>query len=374
VDLTHQSITNQQFELNRRGYDPDAVDAHLGQIAAAVAERERHIAELERTVASMQETLNELQAKVQDANESEEALRLTLKAAAHAKEELLAGARNQAETMQREAEERAADLVRQAEANAHEAEARAHARAEAITSGASARAQDVARAALAESELLVARIEGLRRQLAVAEEAVHALSTEAEPRLAGARAALDDALNEARATADNPELLAAAAPVVREAVPEPRPEPISLDDDPGPPAAEPIAAADPTESRAAGDVPKAEFPDASIESERASEAPQLEVVQPVAEVANHRFDNEPFGQASPSADSVESDHQDHAAWSDEPSADEPSGDEPPPAEPALSSEQDHAASSDEAAAAPAESTTDISDKVDRLLEELREVT
>ena len=48
-----------------------------------------------------------LQAKVQDADESEEALRLTLKAAAHAKEELLANATEQAKIMEDEAAARA---------------------------------------------------------------------------------------------------------------------------------------------------------------------------------------------------------------------------------------------------------------------------
>ena len=54
MDLTHQSITGRQFELNRRGYDPDAVNAHLSEIASVVGERERHIAELESTIESLQ--------------------------------------------------------------------------------------------------------------------------------------------------------------------------------------------------------------------------------------------------------------------------------------------------------------------------------
>ncbi len=104
MDLSHQSITGQQFELNRRGYDPEAVDRHLAQIATAAAESEARLQELEATIPS-------LEAKVRDADESEEALRLTLKAAAHAKEELLAGAREQASITQREADEAAAKLV-----------------------------------------------------------------------------------------------------------------------------------------------------------------------------------------------------------------------------------------------------------------------
>ena len=62
MDLTHESITSHQFDLNRRGYDPDAVDAHLREIAAAVAARESEIAGLRRTI-------TELDAKVQDASE-----------------------------------------------------------------------------------------------------------------------------------------------------------------------------------------------------------------------------------------------------------------------------------------------------------------
>ena len=63
MDLSQQSITGRQFDMNRRGYDPEAVDSHLTEIATAVADRERRIAELEATVTA-------LEAKVQDADES----------------------------------------------------------------------------------------------------------------------------------------------------------------------------------------------------------------------------------------------------------------------------------------------------------------
>ena len=53
MDLSHQSITGRQFELNRRGYDPDIVDAHLAEIAAAVADREREVAALLRRAAEL---------------------------------------------------------------------------------------------------------------------------------------------------------------------------------------------------------------------------------------------------------------------------------------------------------------------------------
>ena len=349
MDLTHQSITNQQFELNRRGYDPDAVDAHLGQIAAAVTERERHVAELEKSVASLQETVDELQAKVQDANESEEALRLTLKAAAHAKEELLAGAREQAEEMQREAHERAQSLLSESEQKARATEAEAQARAEAMTSGASARAQDVARAALAESELLVARIEGLRQQLATAEQAVQSLRTEAEPRLADARNALEHALGEARAAAENPELLAAAAAPVDETP--------AADQQATPDLVAEEAVADHVGEAGSDSDPAVEDTPASAnEPESTPAAPQLEVVQPVAEeepppVQATSVDDGPGEQSSPQHEAV--------------------------SEPAQTQAQDTPEQPEQApgdSAPPAESTADISDKVDRLLEELREVT
>jgi DivIVA domain-containing protein len=211
MDLSQQSITGHQFDLNRRGYDPDAVDAHLADIAAAVTQREHRVAELEAAVAS-------LEAKVQDANESEEALRLTLKAAAHAKEELLAGAREQAKALETEATGKAQQILAEATGRAEELTANAEARGAAMEDGARERARQVARAALAESEALVTHIEELRTRLAVAEEAVAALRTETDPRIGNAKEALEAALEKAHESVDNPDVLeqlaAEASPVV----------------------------------------------------------------------------------------------------------------------------------------------------------------
>jgi DivIVA domain-containing protein len=314
VDLSQQSITDHQFDLNRRGYDPDAVDAHLGEIAAAVTAKEDEVAALKRTVA-------ELQAKVRDADESEEALRLTLKAAAHAKEELLTGARDQAAAIEREAEEKAGRLIADAEANAAAITEQAQARAQAMTSGASAQAREVARAALSESELLVVRIEQLRAQVGAAEESLRALSTDAGQRLDETRGALDKALESARASAENPELLAAAS---------------------GPPVAP------------AQDVPgqdAAQATDSPPTSAPESPAPAAEGVtpeqQPVAPVAAEEGgdaggEGEPAATAAGTGES----HTEAEAGQDQETSDQPA----------------------------AESSADISDKVDRLLEELREVT
>ena len=208
MDLTHQSITSHNFDLNRRGYDPDAVDTHLSQIATAVAARESRIAELETTVAS-------LEAKVQDANESEEALRLTLKAAAHAKEELLAGARQQAKAMEDEAAAKAEAVLAEASHQASRLTQAAQESAAAIQQGAREQARNVARAALAESEVLVRRIEELRDRLEAAETALGNLSVGVEPQLNEARNTLNEALEKAREGVENPEILeemAAQAP------------------------------------------------------------------------------------------------------------------------------------------------------------------
>ena len=204
MDLSHQSITGRRFELNRRGYDPDAVNAHLSEVAAAVGQREGRIAELESLIES-------LQAKVQDANESEEALRLTLKAAAHAKEELLAGARDQASQMEQEAKAKADSIVSEATTQAHELTASAEARAAAIDEEARSRAGQVAHAALAESQLLVERIQGMRESVAAAEEALVAIQAQASPQIQGAREALDDALDRAKEIAEDPAVLERAA-------------------------------------------------------------------------------------------------------------------------------------------------------------------
>ncbi len=323
MDLSHNSITGREFELNRRGYEPEAVDAHLREIAEAAVEKQARVTELETVVES-------LQAKVQDADESQEALRLTLKAAAHAKQELLAGAREQAKQMEDAAADKADTVVSQAESRATELVQKANTEAEAIGSGARSHAQGVAKAALAESETLVARIEGLREQLATAEEALQKLSGEAGPNIVEAREALDSALDLARETVENPVGAAAPADPVAE-VHQEEPEHVET------PAERPIE--------------DHEAPAAEIAAE-----PAVEHEAPAAEIAAEpAVEHEPNVQEQPQ----------EAA----PAETEPAGPEPvaetnghPEGAPHLE------------VVAPAETTSDISDKVDKLLEELREVT
>lgn len=326
MDLSQESITSHQFDLNRRGYDPDAVDAHLREIAAAAASRESELADLRRTVA-------ELEAKVQDASESEEALRLMLKAAAHAKEELLAGAREQAAALEAEAADKAQKLVADAEAQAGTITRDAQARSEAMTQGATERARTVARAALSESELLVVRIEQLRAQVQAAEDSLRSLSTDAGPRLDEARRTLDEALEAARASAENPELLAAAVPAAPHFPAEPQPEEV----------------AETSAAQPGFPVPATAEP--SFEESAAAE-PAAEEVQP-----------EQLAQSeTPPEQAAESETPPEQA----PQA-EASGEQPAP--------QLEVVESDESGPEePAESSADISNKVDRLLEELREVT
>lgn len=183
MDLDAQSITSKQFELNRRGYDPDAVDAHLAEVARAVADRERLVADLEQKVAS-------LDARVQDAHESEEALRLTLKAAAHAKEELLATARHDAEEMEAEAVRKTEDLMNAAKAQT-----------EAMLAAAREQAQDLIRSAIAETESLVGRIEELRGEVGTARRVLAGVAEAALPELQSSHQALDEALAKAKESA-----------------------------------------------------------------------------------------------------------------------------------------------------------------------------
>ncbi|MCP4306905.1 MAG: hypothetical protein GY788_18910 [bacterium] len=317
MDLSHNSITGREFELNRRGYDPDTVNSHLKEVADAVAAQTNRMTEMETVIAS-------LQAKVQDANESEEALRLTLKAAAHAKEELLAGARAQAKTMEDEAATKAASLVGEAEAKAKELKDGAEEQAAAITQGASTQARDVAKAALAESELLVARIESLRLKLTAAEDALSTLSAEASPNIKSARKALDHALEQARETVANPALLesaTAAEPQPEQTVAEGAAVPETTDESAAPEEAEPVHEV----------------------SEEPAPTPEAEVNAEPKQIEEPDEPAEPDVVAEPAA------------------ADEP----------AAAAEED---APHLEVVATAESAAEISDKVDRLLEELREVT
>ncbi len=315
MDLSQQNITGHQFDLNRRGYDPDAVDEHLREVAAAVTERDAEVAGKDRQLVELKQQIAELEAKVQDADESEEALRLTLKAAAHAKEELLAAAREQAAVLESEAAEKAERVVAEAQASARAMTDEANARASAMTEGARERAREVARAALSESELLVVRIEQLRAQVEVAEDSLRTLNSEASPRLLEARQGLDRALEAARASAENPELLAAAA------------EPQTRDhQEGGQVPTEPQR--DVEQAAAAEDLPQ--------HAEEPAHAP--EVKQPPAE------------DTSRDDDAVMTAEQPAVGEAAAPGVEE----------------------SDQGK--PGETSADISDKVDRLLEELREVT
>jgi DivIVA domain-containing protein len=330
VDLSQHSITGRQFDLNRRGYDPDAVDAHLREIAAAVSARDVEDAAKDAEINELRRVGAELESKVQDASESEEALRLTLKAAAHAKVELLANAREQAAVMEQEASERAQRIVAEAEAQAKSLTDEAEARASEMTDGAVERARDVAGAALSESELLVVRIEQLRARVDGAEESLRALSTEAGPRLAEARRELDEALEAARESAENPELLAAA-------IPEPQPPIDVAPQDHYAPAPDVVPHGEPIDAAAA---PQPEF------DQDTNEIPVADHHEGQPEPVSHGFDEAP--QAPEPAPTPEADAS--RDWQSEPEPDA------------------------EAVREKAESSADISNKVDRLLEELREVT
>ncbi len=356
MDLSQQSITGRRFDLNRRGYDPGAVDTHLADIASAVASRDIKMAELEASVAS-------LEAKVQDADESEEALRLTLKAAAHAKQELLAGAREEVETMEREASAKADKTVEEANVKAAsivekatadsgtlmgETEGKAasligdaQTRAAAMADGARQQAANVVTAALAESETLVARIEDLRQRFGEAEEALAALQSASVPHADTAREALEGGLEMARETVDDPEILAAMA--VTSVV-------TGADDSTPSPAASEDGRPEHVES---------EHVQTGAEIVSTEDASEPDTAQPDPEPVAH-VEAEP-GPVTPAEPVTEPPVEQAAEDQDTP---EQSADDQLEAQPERHLE----------VVEPAESSSDISDKVDRLLEELREVT
>jgi cell division septum initiation protein DivIVA len=374
VDLSHQSITGHQFELNRRGYDPDTVDRHLAEIAAAVADRANRLSELEGVVGS-------LQAKVQDADESQEALRLTLKAAAHAKEELLANAREQAKTMEDEAAARAESLVADAEAKAAEVTSTAEAQAKNLEEGARAQAGEVAKAALVESEGLVARIEDLRERLVIAESALGALKTEADPHLEAARVALESAVSKARESAQDPALLAAFVPAVEPA------QAVAFPDQPAVEAHHEAAGEHQTDlpeefqpeelGQPESDLPSQEVheqhePDAGEASGEPAEEHVAPELQPVVEAmddtaADELTESVDPDQREPEATEALADNTVAEVGSDAADTEETS--EETQVEHADDNGGPHLEVVDSE-----ESAADISDKVDRLLEELREVT
>ena len=104
----------------------------------------------------------------------------------------------------------------------------AEARAAAMDEEAHSRAGQVAQAALAESQLLVERIQGMRESVAAAEDVLAAIQAETSPRIQSAREALDryltgetETLGELESTAEEIYRTIHAHPTLSEAVAAP---------------------------------------------------------------------------------------------------------------------------------------------------------
>lgn len=89
MELTPAEIRRPKFEQIRRGYDPQEVGLFLERVSETVAERDRQVAAARAEIQGLERALEE-------ARGAEEAVRLTMMAATRAKDEILAGANEDA--------------------------------------------------------------------------------------------------------------------------------------------------------------------------------------------------------------------------------------------------------------------------------------
>ncbi|MBV9336928.1 MAG: DivIVA domain-containing protein [Solirubrobacterales bacterium] len=191
--LDRQSIEKKDFPIGRRGYDPDAVDAHLRALADEIEELTR---------------------------------------SARRSESLAAAASEQVRSIVEAAETTAADIQRQAEGEAREIRGDANSEAEAARRHATAEARDYVDKVAQSTTGMLERIDGMENELAALIESVRSRSNRLnadlqllEGSLASVKHAVVPGLRsepEHAVTAAGAEVAAAPAPAVEQA-PAPSP-------------------------------------------------------------------------------------------------------------------------------------------------------
>ena len=181
MQLSPPDIRRKTFQLMRRGFDPQEVGAYLEQLSAHVADLQQRLTQAESTASGMEKEL-------QEAKSAEEAVRLTMMAATQAKEEILAGAHQEAADLRSRAASETDDLRRSAK---QETEAVLNdARTEALTTLESSKkdAEEMVKAAREESESIVADTALLRQAIDSARSTLSSLANGALAELAGVEA------------------------------------------------------------------------------------------------------------------------------------------------------------------------------------------
>lgn len=150
MDLPSSVIRSQSFPQARRGYDVEAVDAFLSEVADAV---ERYQAELTQ------------------ARESEEAVKLTFVAAAQAKQDLIEEAKRTSDAMIEEAREETATARQEAQRIRHKAQQSA----EEVTIAARAEALELLTDTRSDAEALTKELQADHRAAVARVEAAQAI-------------------------------------------------------------------------------------------------------------------------------------------------------------------------------------------------------
>ena len=238
--LDRQSIEKKDFPIGRRGYDPDAVDAHLRSLADEIDELTR---------------------------------------SARRSESLAAAASEQVRSIVEAAETTAADIQRQAEGEAREIRGDANSEAEAARRHATAEARDYVGKVAQSTTGMLERIDGMENELAALIESVRSRSNRLnadlqllEGSLASVKHAVVPGLRsepEHAVTAAGAEVAAAPAPAVEQAA-----APV--------PAVERAVAATPAVERAVAAAPAVEQ---AVAAAAAAPAPAVERAAPAVPMA-----------------------------------------------------------------------------------------
>jgi DivIVA domain-containing protein len=213
VALDRQDIERRYFPIARRGYDPDAVDAHLRRIADQLAQIER---------------------------------------SPRGAETLATGASEQVRAIVEAAENTSADITREAEDDARSIRDEAASDAERSRADAASQAREHVANVSEATKVMLQRVDAMESELGAL---VESLRTGAN-RLTADLTLLQGNMGELRAAAgqaDAPPAAAKPEPVVAEPEPEPEPEPeLELEEEPEA-EAEPEPAPEPAPTQAGAD-------------------------------------------------------------------------------------------------------------------------
>ncbi len=113
MEITPQDVQQKQFDLVKRGFDPQQVGMFLDQVAATLAKRDHSIHDARAEIEALSQGTS-------DAEQNQEAFRLTMTVATQTMEEMLRKAEERAARIEEEARTSAEFVVERAKLDAED--------------------------------------------------------------------------------------------------------------------------------------------------------------------------------------------------------------------------------------------------------------